>query len=184
MKRSRLYLFFLFAFAFFLFGINAHAQNGCVVNGKVMDDRTLEPLSHASIEVRAAADSSLVGGGISDNRGEFSITLKQHAGECLVTVNYLGYGTERMALRPDGAEHHLKVMMKEDALTLNEVVVNSLTQEEKVQRLAYNVSMIETSKLKNTTLDLANVIDRINGVKIRQNGGLGSETSVLLNGFS
>ena len=184
MKRSRLYLFFLFAFAFSLFGINAHAQNGCVVKGKVMDDRTLEPLSHASIEVRAAADSSLVGGGISDNRGEFSITLKQHAGECLVTVNYLGYGTERMALRPDGAEHHLKVMMKEDALTLNEVVVNSLTQEEKVQRLAYNVSMIETSKLKNTTLDLANVIDRINGVKIRQNGGLGSETSVLLNGFS
>lgn len=184
MKRSRLYLFFLFAFAFSLFGINAHAQNGCVVKGKVMDDRTLEPLSHATIEVRAAADSSLVGGGISDNRGEFSITLKQHAGECLVTVNYLGYGTERMALRPDGAEHHLKVMMKEDALTLNEVVVNSLTQEEKVQRLAYNVSMIETSKLKNTTLDLANVIDRINGVKIRQNGGLGSETSVLLNGFS
>ena len=101
-----------------------------------MDDRTLEPLSHATIEVRAAADSSLVGGGISDNRGEFSITLKQHAGECLVTVNYLGYGTERMALRPDGAEHHLKVMMKEDALTLNEVVVNSLTQEEKVQRRA------------------------------------------------
>ena len=92
-----------------------------------MDDRTLEPLSHATIEVRAAADSSLVGGGISDNWGEFSITLKQHAGECLVTVNYLGYGTERMALRPDGAEHHLKVMMKEDALTLNEVVVNSLT---------------------------------------------------------
>ena len=71
MKRSRLYLFFLFAFAFSLFGINVHAQNGCVVKGKVMDDRTLEPLSHATIEVRAAADSSLVGGGISDNRGEF-----------------------------------------------------------------------------------------------------------------
>lgn len=55
---------------------------------------------------------------------------------------------------------------------------------EKVQRLAYNVSLVETAKLKSTTMDLSNVIDKISGVKIRSTGGVGSEANVTLNGFS
>lgn len=67
---------------------------------------------------------------------------------------------------------------------LDGVVVKGLSQAEKVQRLAYNVSLIETGKLKNTTMDLSNVIDKISGVKIRSTGGVGSEANVTLNGFS
>ena len=33
----------------------------------------------------------------------------------------------------------------------------------RVQRLAYNVSLVETAKLKKTTMDLSNVIDKISG---------------------
>lgn len=74
--------------------------------------------------------------------------------------------------------------MQEDSQTLNEVVVKGLSPAEKVQRLAYNVSLVETAKLKSTTMDLSNVIDKISGVKIRSTGGVGSEANVTLNGFS
>lgn len=73
--------------------------------------------------------------------------------------------------------------MQEDFQVLNEVVVKGLSPAEKVQRLAYNVSLVETAKLKSTTMDLSNVIDKISGVKIRSTGGVGSEANVTLNGF-
>ena len=52
------------------------------------------------------------------------------------------------------------------------MVVDGLSPTEKVARLAYNVSLIETDKFKNTTMDLASVMDRISGVRIRQGGGV------------
>ena len=36
----------------------------------------------------------------------------------------------------------------------------------------------------NTNLDLAHVLDRVPGVKVREDGGLGSGTSINLNGFT
>ena len=184
MNRNRPYLFLLFAFALLMSGSAVRAQISCVIKGKVMDAQTLDPLSHASVEVRSKENGALISGGITGTQGEFNISLKQHPEECRVVVNYLGYKTEEHILTTNSNDQYLKVMMKEDALALNEVVVKGLSQEEMVQRLAYNVSIMETSKLKNTTFDLANVIDKISGVKIRQSGGLGSETSVTLNGFS
>ena len=86
---------------------------------------------------------------------------------------------------PPATEYsYLKFEMQEDSQTLNEVVVKGLSPAEKVQRLAYNVSLVETAKLKSTTMDLSNVIDKISGVKIRSTGGVGSEANVTLNGFS
>lgn len=165
-------------------GSVVRAQISYVIKGKVMDEQTLDPLSHASVEVRSTENDALISGGITGTQGEFNISLKQKPEECRVIVNYLGYKTQEHILTTCGSDQYIRVMMKEDALALNEVVVKGLSQEEMVQRLAYNVSIMETSKLKNTTFDLANAIDKISGVKIRQNGGLGSETSVTLNGFS
>lgn len=62
-----------------------------------------------------------------------------------------------------------------------EVVGNSL---HRVNNSALNAIAIDVNKLKNTTLDVAGILNKVSGVKIRQNGGVGSATAINLNGFT
>lgn len=49
---------------------------------------------------------------------------------------------------------------------------------------AFNAQTLETRRLRNSNLDVAHALDRIVGVRIREDGGVGSAVSVNLNGFT
>ncbi len=66
---------------------------------------------------------------------------------------------------------------------LGEVVVRG-NQVKRVNSSAFNVVAVDTRRLRNTNLDLAHVLDRVSGVKVREDGGVGSGVSVNLNGFT
>lgn len=66
---------------------------------------------------------------------------------------------------------------------LEEVVING-SQVKRINGSAYNVVAVDASQLRNTNLDIAGMLDRVSGVKIRQDGGLGSAASINLNGFT
>ncbi len=66
---------------------------------------------------------------------------------------------------------------------LGEVVVRG-NQVQRVNSSAYNVMAVDTRSLRNTNLDLAHVLDRVSGVKVREDGGLGSAANINLNGFT
>lgn len=66
---------------------------------------------------------------------------------------------------------------------LGEVVVRG-NQVKRVNSSAFNVMAVDTRRLRNTNLDLAHVLDRVSGVKVREDGGLGSGASINLNGFT
>ncbi|WP_347022462.1 MULTISPECIES: TonB-dependent receptor [Bacteroidaceae] len=164
-----------------IFCVNINAQ---VIKGRVSDSTTREPLSYAAVEIRSFGDDTYITGGSTDEKGEFQLQLKKKYPKIRVSVTFLGYKPAQKVYVPGTGENYLKFEMQEDSQTLNEVVVKGLSPAEKVQRLAYNVSLMETAKLKSTTMDLSNVIDKISGVKIRSTGGVGSEANVTLNGFS
>jgi hypothetical protein len=67
---------------------------------------------------------------------------------------------------------------------LYEVVVVGKSKVKEINESAYNVVSIDTRLLHNTTLSLTQTLDRISGVKIREEGGVGSGTRIALNGFS
>lgn len=54
----------------------------------------------------------------------------------------------------------------------------------RVQRSALNVVAVDVTKVQNTNLDLAGVLNKVSGVRIRQEGGLGSSMQINLNGFT
>ncbi len=164
-----------------IFCVNINAQ---VIKGRVSDSTTREPLSYAAVEIRSFGDDTYITGGSTDEKGEFELQLKKKYPKIRVSVTFLGYKPAQKVYVPGTGKNYLKFEMQEDSQTLNEVVVKGLSPAEKVQRLAYNVSLMETAKLKSTTMDLSNVIDKISGVKIRSTGGVGSEANVTLNGFS
>ena len=165
-----------------IFCVNINAQ---VIKGKVIDSTTNQPLGYAAVELRSSGDNTYIIGGSTNEKGEFEFRLEKKYPKILVTVSFLGFKTVQQTYTPVATgDNFLKIEMQEDSQVLNEVVVKGLSPAEKVQRLAYNVSLVETAKLKSTTMDLSNVIDKISGVKIRSTGGVGSEANVTLNGFS
>lgn len=165
-----------------IFCVNINAQ---VIKGKVIDSTTNQPLGYAAVELRSSGDNTYIMGGSTNEKGEFEFRLEKKYPKILVTVSFLGFKTVQQTYTPVATgDNFLKIEMQEDFQVLNEVVVKGLSPAEKVQRLAYNVSLVETAKLKSTTMDLSNVIDKISGVKIRSTGGVGSEVNVTLNGFS
>ena len=54
----------------------------------------------------------------------------------------------------------------------------------RINTSALNAVALDTRQLANTTLDLAGALAKVSGVRIRQNGGLGSGTQVNLNVFT
>lgn len=66
---------------------------------------------------------------------------------------------------------------------LKEVVVyGSLVS--RVNKSAFNVVAIDVRSLRNTGLSVGNALARVSGLKLRESGGLGSEMSLNINGFS
>ncbi len=54
----------------------------------------------------------------------------------------------------------------------------------RVNNSAFNATAVDTKQLRNTTLELSGVLDRMAGVKMRQDGGLGSSVSINVGGFT
>ena len=182
MQTPKIQWAFLLLLCTFLSTVAANAQPG-FIKGKVMEAETKQVMEFVSIEIRSLKDSSFVTGGITDAKGIFLLKVKT-PGNYHVIANHIGYATESRVVSIRGKEESVLFSLKEDAVSLKEVVVRGLNEGERVSRLAYNVQIMETERLKNTTLDLAQAMDKINGVKIREEGGVGSDISVNLNGFS
>ncbi|MDR1198889.1 MAG: TonB-dependent receptor plug domain-containing protein [Prevotellaceae bacterium] len=68
--------------------------------------------------------------------------------------------------------------------SLDEVIVLGKSKVREIGESAYNVVSIDTRLLHNTTLSLTQTLDRISGVKIRETGGVGSDSQISINGFS
>lgn len=68
-------------------------------------------------------------------------------------------------------------------IKLDEVVVQG-SHVKRINNSAFNAVAVDATRLRNTTLDVVHLLDRISGIKIREEGGLGSAVAINLNGFT
>ena len=154
------------------------------ITGTVTEAATGKPLSEAKVVVKTVPQGKLIGGDYTDKDGRFVLPVSETEGKVTVTASFLGLKEESVTIELSKDIRPLAFSLSEEAKLLNELVVQGLSPGERVLRLAYNVSMVETDKLKTTTMDLSSVLDKVSGVKIRTSGGVGSDANVTLNGFS
>jgi outer membrane cobalamin receptor len=81
---------------------------------------------------------------------------------------------------PAMAQDTLKVTHKQ----LKQVEVTGKSELRAVKEQAYTVTAIDATRLHNTTRDINQVLNHSTGVKVREEGGLGSNYSFSLNGFT
>src|SRR5574344_2224946 len=98
-----------FLFLFCLFPMGALAQS--LVKGTVSDEAG-EPIIGASVKVVGTKT-----GAVTDFNGKFSV---QAASNATLSVSYIGYTTETVKV---AGRSNVNVRLKEDAQTLNDVVV-------------------------------------------------------------
>ncbi len=122
-------------------------------------------------------------GTTTDLKGKFHIHVPP--GTYTLVVSTLGYQTyeEKIDIRP-GDPTHVHIRLKESNIGLGEVEIVGTSMVQQINKTAYNVVAVDATALHNTTLNLASALDRVSGVKIKEVGGVGSNTQITLNGFT
>ena len=80
--------------------------------------------------------------------------------------------------------HHNAVLSRADDKNLNEVSVSGKSEKKKIETSGFAVNVIETKEASLRNLQTNELLDRTVGVRVRQNGGLGSAVEYNLNGMS
>lgn len=161
MERKYILLFFLCI----MFGANAQSQTRNIT-GTVIDDASKESIELASIRILNAQDSAYVSGGVTDDKGKFSIAVK--GGSYVVHVSFLGYLDRFFDVDTRKNAALGEILLKEDGIFLAEAIVEAKAPEIVIKgdTAEYNAAAYKVQE----TAVLADLIKKIPGAEIDSEG--------------
>ncbi|HKG05403.1 MAG TPA: carboxypeptidase-like regulatory domain-containing protein [Pedobacter sp.] len=156
---------------------SANAQTNSGISGYVKDGS--EVISGASIVLKGTKT-----GTTSNAEGYYELTDVMPGNYALI-VSYLGYFSETKSISlKKGQKLNLTFSLKKDLQQLHNVNISGKTKTQDLKESGFAVNAIDTKKFANTTADLNQILNRSTGVRIREQGGLGSDFKFSINGLS
>lgn len=154
------------------------AQNTKGVSGHIRD-RNGSPLELVNVFI----DNGVIWA-YTDKNGFY--TLKNiPEGKHQLVVSTVGYQTIKKSITiQKDSPVTLNFTLEEAAYKMGEVLVQGKSKVSQIKEQSYNVQAINTKKFYNSSVDAVGILDRLSSVRVLQNGGLGSDYSFSLNGFS
>ncbi|WP_254528988.1 MULTISPECIES: TonB-dependent receptor plug domain-containing protein [unclassified Sphingobacterium] len=148
------------------------------ITGHVFNQKG-QVIDHASVRICKTDHHSEV-----DKNGRF--ILSTSAGEYELSVSAIGYKSQLRRIKVHDNENINQVFYLEidPSTNIDQVVVQGKSAVQKVRETPFNVVAIDAKSQYNSTLDLAHLLDKASGVKIRETGGVGSDMNITLNGFT
>jgi TonB-linked SusC/RagA family outer membrane protein len=136
-------------------------NQGVQISG-IVTDENLDPLPGANIIEKGTSNGTQ-----SDFDGNFSLTIENQ--RTILIISYLGYQTKEVSI---SGQTTVNIQLKEDAATLEEIVVIGYGAQKKVT-VTGAVAGIKTEEIQESkTANLANnLIGRIPGLVINSRGG-------------
>lgn len=157
---------------------SSYAQSVTTLKGYIQNNVD-EPLMGATVKL---LKTNL--GAITDESGFFNLrNLK--SGHYSIVISAIGFKsiTKQVDLKT-GEEITLRIKLEDSQVDMQVVTVSGRSAVKETNRQAFNVTAIDAKKLYNTTLNLADALDRVAGIRVRESGGVGSNFNLSLNGFS
>ncbi|HKG05408.1 MAG TPA: TonB-dependent receptor, partial [Pedobacter sp.] len=154
------------------------AQQRFSVKGRVTDLQG-NPLKDVTVTVKKLNISKKT-----DVQGNYHFDIDKD-GSYELLASSVGYNSQSKEVKVSGSSEitlDFKLVANDRALDL--VEVTGKTSSRKVKEQAYNVNVIDAKQLYNTSADLNQALGKTSGIRIREDGGLGSTFSFSLNGFS
>lgn len=170
MKRILL-IFFLLLIA----SVSVFAQTRFVVSGTVTDSRG-EPVIDAAVSIKGAGK-----GVYTDVNGHY--ILSAFAGKELLVVSMVGFETFEQEIDVH-SNYKLDIVLKESSVGLENVVVYGKSRSQQLKEGVYAVNALNVKSLANTTQSLNTIINKTTGVRVREEGGVGSDFDLSINGMS
>tara|TARA_R110002051_G_scaffold34256_3_gene76288 strand:+ start:5266 stop:7683 length:2418 start_codon:yes stop_codon:yes gene_type:complete len=146
----------------------------------IVKDNSGHPLPFASVLIEG-----LKLGVLTDDHGQFTIN-NVPLGNYNIVVSFIGYTTQSKAIEIVENSRNIKVnyTLKENVENLDEVNVNGKSKETQIETKGFAVSALKTEEASLRNIQTNELLNTTVGVKIRQNGGLGSDVTYSLNGLS
>src|SRR5690606_15769561 len=139
-------------------------------------DANNQPLPFASIEIGNKGTTG-------SEKGAFHFN-DISAGRHFLKVSAIGYETFTDTILKHASENMiLQIRLAPLTTMLNEVRVLGKTEAQKVKEQPIRTLVIDTRAAATQATSLTDLMNRSAGVRIRQNGGLGSQPEISINGF-
>ena len=159
-------------------GVMAQDKGTYTIIGTVRDHNGKAlPLCHILID-------SLSLGTVSDSEGYYELKDIPE-GTHQITARSLGFESKSKTIAVHGGRSiTLNFSLHKNIQMLGEVILSGESEKQHLERSAQTVEVIETRELKLQTIDLGEIMAHTQGVSVRRNGGLGSDTRFSLNGLT
>ncbi|MEP2280456.1 TonB-dependent receptor [Maribacter sp.] len=160
--------------------LSAYSQEHfSTISGNVKDVYG-KPLPFASVLIEG-----LQLGVLTDDNGAYTID-KVPQGRRTIVVSFIGYTTRSkvVEIKNNTEKITLNYTLEENVENLDEVNVNGKSKETKLETKGFAVNAIKTEEASLRNIQTNELLNTTVGVKIRQNGGLGSDVTYSLNGLS
>jgi len=106
-------------------------------------------------------------------------------GNYILLISSIGYTGDSVALTlRENQQLVYNSALASDHGGLDVVTVTGKTEQEKIKESGFSVNSIDVTRLANTTADLNQVLNRTSGVRVREQGGVGSDFNFSINGLS
>lgn len=131
--------------------------------------------------VRARVSATPGGGAVTDLEGNFRI-LNLKRGKMILLVTAANYPAQRDTIVLS-ADTSIRIEMRRSTVSGQEVIVEGETEAEAVGRSIIAVESVDLREAQVEATSSTQVLNRVAGVKIRTDGGLGSGASININGL-
>ena len=162
----------------FIWSICVYGQSEILFTGTIKDESGAA-LPGASIVIKGTS-----AGTTTDEKGFFRLDVKK-ADSYNIEVSAVGYLSQsKVVTVKAGQETTLTFLLKSNVKEMGEVTVHGKGEAQQLREQGFAVNSIDTRKIANTTADLGQVLNRTTGIKMREQGGVGSDFEFSINGLS
>lgn len=172
MKHLTFVFFLLFAVLGFSEGL---AQQLVTLSGKITSADGL-PVAQATLAVEGTSY-----GTYSDDNGNYSLGLPQ--GTYTVVASFIGYESQKKSVNLTGKKT-VDFVLREESVALNDVEVYGKSKSQQLREGTFAVSALDVKPVVNSLSNLNELVNRASGIKVRQEGGVGSDYDLSINGMS
>jgi len=160
-----------------VWSFGTYAQSQALLSGYVKDGTA--PVAGATVILRGSKS-----GTTTDANGYYELKGISPGSYTLV-ISYTGYATSatKITLKAQDKQS-VNVNLADDQKQLSNVDIHGKTKTQQIKESGFAVNAIDTKKFANTTADLNQILNRSTGVRIREQGGLGSDFKFSINGLS
>ena len=170
--------FLIFTICFFLLCIFEISAQSIKITGQVHADDGAA-LSGASVALRGTSI-----GTVTTTDGSFSLSPIPE-GRFTISVSSVGYiGQSKEFVAKSGKDLVFDFVLKSDSRDMEEALVLGKTEAQQLKETGFNVNAIDVKPFANSNRDINQILNASSGIRIRENGGLGSDFNFSMNGLS